>query len=110
MVLENGFNWAQNHPSILMSVRGIVNKSTGYSPYELMTGRKMRLPEHLLFEVPKPMIEEWMTENYLKNLCSSLPAIYYQVAHKFDSVKNTTRCIMIRMCMIINLSLVMRSW
>lgn len=108
MVLENGSNWAQNLPSILMLVRGIVHKSTGYSPHELMTGRKMRLPEHLLFEVPKPMIEGWTTETYLKDLCSSLPAIYYQAAQQIGL--NTTRCIMIRMCMIINSSLVMRSW
>lgn len=41
MVLKNGLNWAQNLPSILMSVRGIVHKSTGYSPHELMRGKKI---------------------------------------------------------------------
>lgn len=82
MVLENGPNWAQNLPSILMSVRGIVHKSAGFSPHELMTGRKMRLPEHLLSEVPKPMIEGWTTETFLKNLCKSLTAMYHQAAQQ----------------------------
>lgn len=82
MVLENGPNWAQNLPSILMSVRGVVHKSTGYSPHELMTIRKMRLPEHLFFEVPKPMIEGWTSETFLKNLCCSLPAMCNQAAQQ----------------------------
>lgn len=85
MVLENGPNWAQNLPSILMSVRGIVHKSTGYSPHELMTGRKMRMPEHLLLEVPKPMVEGWTAETFFKNLCSSLPTMYHQAAQQIGS-------------------------
>ncbi|XP_035258821.1 protein NYNRIN-like [Anguilla anguilla] len=87
MVLENGTNWAQNLPSILMSVRGVVHKSTGYSPHELMTGRGMRMPEHLLLEVPRPMIEGWATETFLKNLCSSLPAMYQQAAQQIGSIQ-----------------------
>lgn len=87
MVVENGSNWAQNLPSILMSVRGIVHKSTGYSPHELMTGRKMRMPEYLLLEVPRPMVEGWTTEAFLKNLCSSLPTMYQKAAQQIGTLQ-----------------------
>lgn len=45
------------------------------------------MPEHLLLEVPRPMIEGWTTETFLKNLCASLPAIYQQAAQQNGSVQ-----------------------
>lgn len=80
MVLDKGPNWAQNLPAILMSIRGISHKSTGYSPHELMTGRKMRMPEHLLFEMPRPLVEGWTADKFLERLCQTLPNIYHQAA------------------------------
>ena len=80
MVLDKGPDWAQNLPAILMSLRGINHKSTGYSPHELRTGRRMRTPEHLFFEMPRPLAEGWTAEKFLERICQTLPNIYYQAA------------------------------
>lgn len=41
--LKKRQNWVQYLPSILQAIRATEPKSTGYSPYEVMPGRKMRL-------------------------------------------------------------------
>ena len=43
MLLDKGNTWVDAVPFVLMSIRSTSSSSTQYSPYELMTGRKMPL-------------------------------------------------------------------
>uniref|UniRef100_H2ZTL0 Integrase catalytic domain-containing protein n=1 Tax=Latimeria chalumnae TaxID=7897 RepID=H2ZTL0_LATCH len=52
MCVDNGRNWAENLPAVLMAVRSRPLPGIGYSPFEIMTGRSMNLPENLLLAPP----------------------------------------------------------
>lgn len=43
MLLDKGSTWVYAVPFVLMSIRSTTSSSTQYSPFELMTGRKMPL-------------------------------------------------------------------
>uniref|UniRef100_H3A7L4 Gypsy retrotransposon integrase-like protein 1 n=1 Tax=Latimeria chalumnae TaxID=7897 RepID=H3A7L4_LATCH len=45
-VAVNGKNWDQFLPLLLMCIRATPSSASKVTPYEVMTGRQMRLPEH----------------------------------------------------------------
>ena len=45
---ESGKRWTEVLPAILMRLRATTNRTTGLTPYELMTGRAMQLPESII--------------------------------------------------------------
>jgi len=45
---ESGKRWTEVLPIILMKLRATTNRTTGLTPYELMTGRAMQLPENII--------------------------------------------------------------
>ncbi|XP_076852167.1 protein NYNRIN-like [Brachyhypopomus gauderio] len=48
-VKANGRDWDIKLPLVLMAIRSTPHRSTGVSPFEMMTGREMTLPLHLLY-------------------------------------------------------------
>lgn len=47
-ILEEGDNWVQALPAILLRQRATPSSGTGLTPFELMTGRAMHLPEDVI--------------------------------------------------------------
>lgn len=45
---SSGRNWTEVLPAVLMRLRATTNRTTGLTPYELMTGRAMHLPENII--------------------------------------------------------------
>ena len=48
-----GRDWDLALPLVLMALRSTPHGTTGVSPHEIMTGRKMILPHHLVFAYPE---------------------------------------------------------
>ncbi|KAK9525318.1 hypothetical protein VZT92_015149 [Zoarces viviparus] len=48
-VNNSGKDWDVKLPLVLMAIRSTPHRSTGITPYEMMTGREMTLPLHLLY-------------------------------------------------------------
>ncbi|MEQ2202140.1 hypothetical protein XENOCAPTIV_025295 [Xenoophorus captivus] len=48
-VSNNGKDWDIKLPLILMAIRSNPQRSTGVTPFEMMTGRQMTLLLHLLY-------------------------------------------------------------
>ncbi len=48
-VSGNGKDWDVKLPLVLMAIRSTPHRSTGVTPFEMMTGREMTLPLHLLY-------------------------------------------------------------
>ncbi|KAF7643479.1 hypothetical protein LDENG_00238730, partial [Lucifuga dentata] len=49
-VATNHKDWDVKLPLVLMAIRATPQESTGVSPFEMMTGRKMTLPLHLVYQ------------------------------------------------------------
>ncbi|KAF7644046.1 hypothetical protein LDENG_00228990 [Lucifuga dentata] len=49
-VATNHKDWDVKLPLVLMTIRATPHESTGVSPFEMMTGRKMTLPLHLVYQ------------------------------------------------------------
>ena len=45
-----GFDWVQQLPFVVFALRQAPNKSTGFSPFELVYGHKVRSPLDILYE------------------------------------------------------------
>ena len=48
-VSSNGKDWDVKLPLVLMAIRSTPHRATGVTPFEMMTGREMTLPLHLLY-------------------------------------------------------------
>ncbi|KAL7408409.1 hypothetical protein ABVT39_023020 [Epinephelus coioides] len=48
-VISSGKDWDVKLPLVLMAIRSTPHRSTGVTPFEMMTGREMTLPLHLLY-------------------------------------------------------------
>lgn len=69
--------WAEVLPLVLMGIRASQSKSTGYSPYELMTGRVMRTPTHVLAPVlTEGQLEEVKRDRFVQNLFKRLKQVH----------------------------------
>lgn len=49
-VQGHGKDWDIKLPLVLMAIRATPHRSTGVTPFEMMTGREMTLPLHLLYQ------------------------------------------------------------
>lgn len=54
-------------PNVLMAIRATPHKSTGVTPFELMTGRLMTLPLHLLYQPGDANLLTAYTHQYLED-------------------------------------------
>lgn len=54
--MENGSDWEANLPHALLALRIATKDSTGFSPAELVSGRKLRIAETLV-------LEQWVGES-----------------------------------------------
>ncbi|CAH2223132.1 NYNRIN [Pelobates cultripes] len=68
-VKESGKDWDIKLPLVLMAIRATPSIATKLSPFELMTGRKMVLPQHLLYRtLDHNLINAATTHQYIKDL------------------------------------------
>ncbi|RXN14959.1 NYNRIN-like protein [Labeo rohita] len=68
-VSANQKDWDVKLPLVLMAIRATPNESTGVSPFELMTGRLMTLPLHLLYQPgDSNLVTAYNTHQYLDEL------------------------------------------
>ncbi|XP_037101594.1 uncharacterized protein LOC119119282 [Syngnathus acus] len=77
IMAQTAMNWLQALPLALLSVRQSVNRSTGFAPFELMTGRLMPGPATTLVppeDVPVPNLSHTAYWSYLSALVSSVSA------------------------------------
>ncbi|RXN16048.1 Retrovirus-related Pol poly from transposon opus [Labeo rohita] len=68
-VSANQKDWDVKLPLVLMAIRATPSESTGVSPFELMTGRLMTLPLHLLYQPgDSNLVTAYTTHQYLEEL------------------------------------------
>ncbi|KAL1270904.1 hypothetical protein QQF64_029920 [Cirrhinus molitorella] len=68
-VSANQKDWDVKLPLVLMAIRATPQESTGVSPFELMTGRQMTLPLHLLYQPgDSNLVTAYTTHQYLNEL------------------------------------------
>lgn len=68
-VNETGKDWDVKLPLVLMALRATPNTVTKMSPFELMTGRQMVLPQHLLYRTSDTnLISATTTHQYVEDL------------------------------------------
>lgn len=68
-VSTNHKDWDVKLPLVLMAIRATPHKSTGVTPFELMTGRPMTLPLHLLYQPGDAnLLTAYTTHQYLEDL------------------------------------------
>lgn len=76
-VAVNHKDWDIKLPLLLMAIRATPHKSTGVSPFELMTGRKMTLLLHLLYQPgDNNLVTAYTTHQYLENLQQHLNSAF----------------------------------
>uniref|UniRef100_H3APU4 Gypsy retrotransposon integrase-like protein 1 n=1 Tax=Latimeria chalumnae TaxID=7897 RepID=H3APU4_LATCH len=90
--LEQGAHWADALPWLLMALRSRVDKRTGYSPFQIMMGRVMRLPENLLY-TPASAEEAALvtTEVWVEQLIATCRKIHTAVAHRMGDSKRKVK-------------------
>uniref|UniRef100_A0A8C6PFM6 Uncharacterized protein n=1 Tax=Nothobranchius furzeri TaxID=105023 RepID=A0A8C6PFM6_NOTFU len=70
-------DWDMKLPLVLMAIWATPHESTGVSPFEMMTGRQMTLPLHLLYQAVQPSAAPAYTrKQYLQDLKNHLPAAF----------------------------------
>ena len=81
MVKSSGKDWDVKLPIILMAIRG-TRAVHGYSPHQVMTGRKMVLPENLWLDTSLPTSLETTVVNneWVRQLVESIEALHKEVA------------------------------
>ncbi|KAL1258525.1 hypothetical protein QQF64_009102 [Cirrhinus molitorella] len=68
-VASNQKDWDVKLPLVLMAIRATPSQSTGVPPFELMTGRQMTLPLHLLYQPgDSNLVTAYTTHQYLEEL------------------------------------------
>ncbi|CAJ1057626.1 hypothetical protein LDENG_00238730%2C partial [Xyrichtys novacula] len=76
-VSANHKDWDVKLPLVLMAIRATPHGSTGFSPFELMTGRQMTLPLHLLYQPGEASIATaYTTHQYMTDLHQHLKATF----------------------------------
>nr|XP_032800244.1 protein starmaker-like [Petromyzon marinus] len=73
-------DWDTKLPLVLMAMRATPNRATGRTPFEIMTGRLMTLPVHLLYVPAEDETPTAMTPTeYLSGLNSHLQSTFAMV-------------------------------
>ncbi|KAI5606934.1 hypothetical protein C0J50_7488 [Silurus asotus] len=76
-VSANQKDWDMKLPLVLTAIRATPQESTGISPFELMTGRQMTLPLHLLYQPgDSNLITAYTTRQYLEELHKHLRSTF----------------------------------
>ena len=74
---ENQRDWDVKLPLVLMAIRATPHATTGVSPFELMTGRRMTLPLHLLYQPGDANLAiAYTAHQYLTDLHEHLKATF----------------------------------
>ncbi|KAJ8333567.1 hypothetical protein SKAU_G00415750 [Synaphobranchus kaupii] len=73
----NGKDWDMKLPLVLIAIRSTPHRSTGVTPFEMMTGREMTLPLHLLYRPEDVSIASAYTAHqYVTDLRSHLQTVF----------------------------------
>ncbi|KAE8744187.1 hypothetical protein FOCC_FOCC009195 [Frankliniella occidentalis] len=76
---EQPGNWPDLLPHVLHAYRASVNDSTGFSPYEILYGRPMRVPQDLQHGLPPPGLPAVALNQYPGVLRERLSKIHHLV-------------------------------
>ncbi|KAK3911416.1 Transposon Tf2-6 polyprotein [Frankliniella fusca] len=79
LAAEQPSNWPDLLPHVLHAYRASVNDTTGFSPYEVLYGRPMRVPQDLQHGVPPPGLPEVAMSQYPGVLRDRLSKIHHLV-------------------------------
>ncbi|KAM3612667.1 uncharacterized protein V6R79_012474 [Siganus canaliculatus] len=76
-VSGNGKDWDIKLPLVLMAIRATPHRTTGVTPFEMMTGREMTLPLHLLYHPEDVSVATAYTAHqYVADLRKHLQAMF----------------------------------
>lgn len=76
-VSDNGKDWDVKLPLVLMAIRSTPHRSTGVTPFEMMTGRQMTLPLHLLYQAEDvSVVTAYTSHQYVADLREHLQATF----------------------------------
>ncbi|KAM4808394.1 protein NYNRIN-like [Rhinophrynus dorsalis] len=87
----NGKNWDNLLPLLAMAIRATPSSATQITPFEIMTGRKMRLPEHLWTEMHTPTIDRLSMDQYLLKLEEALREIHVFSAQQLGKMQGKAK-------------------
>ena len=71
-LFDNVTQWDKHLLKLGMSIRATVNMSTGFKPNMLLLGRKVCMPEEILFRLPNVKTLRQIPSIYLKDLIEKL--------------------------------------
>ncbi|XP_041037315.1 ferritin light chain-like [Carcharodon carcharias] len=78
-----------------MGIRASQSKSTRYSPHELMTGRVMRIPTHVLAPVlMEGQLREVNQDSFVRNLFEHLKQVHWQAASNMGKQHRSNRLLL----------------
>uniref|UniRef100_A0A803JEM1 Gypsy retrotransposon integrase-like protein 1 n=1 Tax=Xenopus tropicalis TaxID=8364 RepID=A0A803JEM1_XENTR len=86
MLLDKGNTWVEALPAVLMSIRGTTSSATQYTPFELMTGRKMCLTFPGEPKLSTPQKDAIAKSQWLQLLQSNLETILPHAASKMQKM------------------------
>lgn len=87
MVNSSGKNWDVHLPLILMSIRSTIG-SHGFTPHEIMIGRKMRTPEHWWVQggaPPDGFQQNIKMSQWVEQLLNYITEMQLKVAHQLGA-------------------------
>ncbi|KAK3910790.1 Retrovirus-related Pol polyprotein from transposon 412 [Frankliniella fusca] len=79
LAVEQPGNWPDLLPHVLHAYRASVNDTTGFSPYEILYGRPMRVPQDLQHGLPPPGLPAVAMTQYPGVLRERLSKIHHLV-------------------------------
>lgn len=82
-VRDRGIAWCEALPLVEMALRSTVQASTGYSPFEVLFGRRMRLP--LVWQLPSQPVASIQNEGqYVGDLRETLKILQSRVSNNIQ--------------------------
>uniref|UniRef100_H3AKR0 Gypsy retrotransposon integrase-like protein 1 n=1 Tax=Latimeria chalumnae TaxID=7897 RepID=H3AKR0_LATCH len=82
LLAVNGENWDQLLPLLLMCIRAMPSSASKVTPYEVMTGRQMRLPEHLWRDLGTLFTDREELNKYVHSLQQNIQQLHKSVAQQ----------------------------
>uniref|UniRef100_H3A7L3 Gypsy retrotransposon integrase-like protein 1 n=1 Tax=Latimeria chalumnae TaxID=7897 RepID=H3A7L3_LATCH len=91
-VAVNGKNWDQFLPLLLISGGAATPSSASkVTPYEVMTGRQMRLPEHLWYDLRTPLTDRAELDKYVHDLQQNIQQLHKSVTQQLGYSQKKTK-------------------
>ena len=90
-VSSNQKNWDQKLPFMMMAYRSTVYDSTGFSPNQMMMGRKMNLPIDVIFGGPWLKLHTKILYIIIVNLCRRLVRFMHKRGLSLERAVNGRR-------------------